>query len=54
MPLQLYIATRKGIWIATAGADRRSWAGIGYDGPFMPALVPESIAAYPDYDERGA
>ena len=35
-------------------ADRRSWAGIGYDGPFMPALVPESIAAYPDYDERGA
>jgi BNR/Asp-box repeat len=25
MSLQLYIATRKGIWIATAGADRRSW-----------------------------
>lgn len=25
MPLQLYIATRKGLWIATAGADRRSW-----------------------------
>ena len=26
MSLQLYIATRKGIWIATAGADRRSWS----------------------------
>lgn len=26
MPLQLYIATRKGIWIATAGADRRTWS----------------------------
>ena len=25
MPLQLFIATRKGLWIATAGADRRSW-----------------------------
>lgn len=25
MPLQLYIATRKGTWIATASADRRSW-----------------------------
>jgi hypothetical protein len=24
--LQLYIATRKGIWIATAGADRRTWS----------------------------
>jgi photosystem II stability/assembly factor-like uncharacterized protein len=23
--LQLYVATRKGVWIATAGADRRSW-----------------------------
>ena len=26
MPLQLYIATRKGIWIATAGVDRRAWS----------------------------
>jgi hypothetical protein len=26
MPLQLYIATRKGIWIATANADRTSWS----------------------------
>ncbi len=26
MALQLYIATRKGIWIATASADRRSWS----------------------------
>ena len=26
MPLQLYIATRKGIWIATADAGRRSWS----------------------------
>ncbi len=26
MPLTLYIATRKGVWIATAGADRRSWS----------------------------
>ncbi len=25
MPLQLYIGTRKGIWIATASGDRRSW-----------------------------
>lgn len=30
-------------------ADPGSWKGIGYDGPFMPPLVPESIAAYPDY-----
>lgn len=30
MPLSLYIATRKGIWIATAGADRRTWS---LDGP---------------------
>jgi hypothetical protein len=29
MPLQLYIATRKGIWIATAGADRRTWSLAG-------------------------
>ncbi len=26
MALQLYITTRKGFWIATAGADRRSWS----------------------------
>jgi hypothetical protein len=26
MPQQLYIATRKGIWIATANADRTSWS----------------------------
>jgi len=26
MSLQLYIATRKGIWIATANADRTSWS----------------------------
>ncbi len=26
MPLQLNIATRKGIWVATAGADRRTWS----------------------------
>jgi photosystem II stability/assembly factor-like uncharacterized protein len=26
MSLQLYIATRKGFWIARAGADRRSWS----------------------------
>ncbi len=26
MSLQLYIATRKGFWIATAGADRRTWS----------------------------
>jgi photosystem II stability/assembly factor-like uncharacterized protein len=26
MPLQLYIATRKGIWIATANADRTAWS----------------------------
>jgi len=26
MPLQLYIATRKGIWVATADADRRVWS----------------------------
>jgi len=26
MPLQLYLATRKGVWIATAGADRRTWS----------------------------
>lgn len=26
MSLQLYIATRKGIWIATAGANRRTWS----------------------------
>jgi photosystem II stability/assembly factor-like uncharacterized protein len=26
MPLQLYVATRKGIWIATANADRTSWS----------------------------
>jgi hypothetical protein len=26
MPLQLYVATRKGIWIAGAGADRRTWS----------------------------
>jgi photosystem II stability/assembly factor-like uncharacterized protein len=30
MALQLYIATRKGIWIATAGKDRRTWS---LDGP---------------------
>ena len=30
MSLQLYIATRKGVWIATAGADRRTWS---LDGP---------------------
>ncbi len=29
MPLQLYIATRKGVWIATAGADRRTWSLAG-------------------------
>lgn len=26
MPLQLYIATRKGVWIATANADRSDWS----------------------------
>lgn len=26
MSLQLYLATRKGVWIATAGADRRTWS----------------------------
>jgi BNR/Asp-box repeat len=26
MSLQLYIATRKGLWIAKAGADRRTWS----------------------------
>ena len=26
MGLQLYIATRKGIWIASAGEDRRRWS----------------------------
>jgi hypothetical protein len=26
MSLQLHIATRKGVWIATAGADRRTWS----------------------------
>jgi len=26
MPLRLYISTRKGVWIATAGADRRTWS----------------------------
>src|SRR5215831_4272414 len=26
MSLSLYIASRKGIWIATAGADRRTWS----------------------------
>lgn len=26
MVLQLYVATRKGIWIANAGADRRTWS----------------------------
>jgi hypothetical protein len=25
VPLQLYLSTRKGLWIATAGADRRTW-----------------------------
>jgi hypothetical protein len=25
MSLQLYLATRKGIWIATQGTDRRTW-----------------------------
>lgn len=30
-------------------AAPESWAAIGYDGPWMPANVPESIAAYPDY-----
>lgn len=29
MPLKLYIATRKGVWIATAAADRRSWSLAG-------------------------
>jgi hypothetical protein len=29
MPLTLYIATRKGIWIATAGGDRRDWSLAG-------------------------
>lgn len=35
-------------------ADRRSWAGIGYDGPMMPPREPESIAAYPDYSPQKA
>jgi len=26
MSLELYIATRKGLWIASAGADRRTWS----------------------------
>lgn len=26
MPLQLYISTRKGVWIATANADRSAWS----------------------------
>lgn len=26
MSLQLYVATRKGIWIATAGAGRKTWS----------------------------
>lgn len=30
-------------------ADRATWATIGYDGPWLPASVPPSIAAYPDY-----
>jgi hypothetical protein len=25
MPLQLYLSTRKGVWIATASSDRKSW-----------------------------
>lgn len=29
MPMQLYIATRKGVWTATAGADRRAWTLTG-------------------------
>lgn len=29
MPLQLYIATRKGVWTATAVADRRDWSLTG-------------------------
>ena len=29
MPLRLYISTRKGVWIATAVADRRSWSLAG-------------------------
>lgn len=30
-------------------ADPATWAAIGYDGPWMPPKLPESIAAYPDY-----
>lgn len=29
MSLQLYVATRKGVWIATSGADRRTWSLAG-------------------------
>lgn len=29
-------------------ADRATWDSIGYDGPWMPPKIPESIAAYPD------
>ena len=34
-------------------ADPAVWAGIGYDGPWMPPKVPESIAAYPHLDGEG-
>ncbi len=34
-------------------ADPAVWAGIGYDGPWMPPKAPESIAAYPHLGGEG-